>query len=275
MSQFQRIMKYFAIAFAIFLIFSIISSIMIGVQTITMIFSDDGIGEKLEVLNIHGDSQVLDIDLSFSQLWIKKGDTFQIKSNQKNIEVIENADTLILKEKKRNWLLDLFKLNDDRVLVVYVPDDLIFDEVSIENGVGKVKIEILKARKLNLDLGAGKVEIDHVVVTEETIMDGGAGEMIVRHGKLHDLDLDLGVGNVSFTALITGNSQIDAGVGSMNLQLVGTLSDYKLKLDKGIGTVMIDGAKMGDNTYYGSGNHFIDIDGGVGSIQVGFIDEFY
>ena len=45
--------------------------------------------------------------------------------------------------------------------------DFIFDGIAIETGAGKVDIETLTTKKLYLDLGAGRVEIDNLVALDE------------------------------------------------------------------------------------------------------------
>ena len=83
----------------------------------------------------------------------------------------------------------------------------------------------------------------------------------------------MGVGKLSLTSKLTGNNKIDSGVGEMNLSLIGTLEDYKISLDKGIGNATINGDNMKDNNTYGTGNSKLDIDGGIGSIDIDFIEE--
>ena len=77
---------------------------------------------------------------------------------------------------------------------------------------------------------------------------------------------------LSLTSKIIGDSEIDAGVGELNLNLIGSLNDYKIKLDKGIGSASINSEKMRSETYYGTGSNLIDIDGGVGSINIDFVN---
>ena len=48
--------------------------------------------------------------------------------------------------------------------------------------------------------------------------------------------------------------------------------DYCIILDKGLGNATINGKNMSDDTTYGTGENKLDIDGGVGSIQIDFIE---
>ena len=82
--------------------------------------------------------------------------------------------------------------------------------------------------------------------------------------------MNIGVGKVSLVSKLTGNNKIDSGVGKMNLYLIGTLDDYKISIDKGIGTAKIDGENVKDDSTYGTGINSLDIDGGIGSIDIEF-----
>lgn len=270
MSSAQKIIKYVAIAFAAFLIFSIISGITIGIGTIATIFDEDdgSITEKFNILDINGDAKILNVDISAAKLVIKNGNTLKAETNNKYIECRQDGNKLTIKEKKHNW----FRKRNNSGLIIYIPSDFIFDGIAIETGAGKVDIETLTTKKLYLDLGAGRVEIDNLVVSDKASIDGGAGSITIQKGTLSNLDLDMGVGKLVLNASLIGDSKIDSGVGSIDLNLVGDSSVYKIKLDKGIGSATINGNNMKDNTYYGNGSNTIDIDGGVGSIKICYVD---
>lgn len=80
----------------------------------------------------------------------------------------------------------------------------------------------------------------------------------------------MGVGKFSLDAKVLGNSDIEQGVGSMDLNLIGTSDDYQIYVDKGLGSVNIDGKNVKDDENFGNGINKIDIDGGVGSINIDF-----
>ena len=77
----------------------------------------------------------------------------------------------------------------------------------------------------------------------------------------------MGVGKVTINAKLTGSTDIDAGVGELNINISEKLENYKLKIDKGIGIIRINNEEVSSNTF-GSGINLIEIDGGVGSINI-------
>lgn len=264
MSQVQRVIKYVAVAFAIFLIFSIVSGIMYGMISFTNIFDDDDpILENLKELPITNDVLVLNIEVGSANIIIKQGESLKVETNNKYISLKEKGNQLSITEKKHKWIS---KSNSE--LVIYVPENYIFDDVNFETGAGKINIDKLSTKSLDFDLGAGEVTIDNLDVTDETSIEGGAGKISILNGSINNLDLDMGVGELSITSRITGNNNINAGVGKMVLNLLG--DDYKIKIDKGIGSATVNNEKVVDSSYYGSGRNIIDIDGGVGNIEVSY-----
>lgn len=265
MTSIQKIIKYCAIAFAFSLIFSIVSGIMFGVLSITNVFgNDDHIMENLEELKITESVNVLDIEVVSSNITVQLGDTFKVETNNKNIKYKESNGKLTITEKKHNW----FGNNASSDLVIYIPENLVLDDVTIESKAGKMEIESLSTKNLDLDLGAGKVTVHNLVVTNSTAIDGGAGKISILNGEVCNLELDMGAGELYFRSKVTGEAEIDAGVGKVTLDLIGT--DYQVKVDKGIGTATINGENIKDDTYYGAGENIIKIDGGVGSIDISY-----
>ena len=45
---------------------------------------------------------------------------------------------------------------------------------------------------------------------------------------------------------------------------------YKVKVDKGLGKVKLNGDVIDNDTYYGNGINRLDIDGGIGNIIINF-----
>ena len=55
------------------------------------------------------------------------------------------------------------------------------------------------------------------------------------------------------------------------VRLLGSPEDYRIRLDKGIGSATMDGKALSGGSTLGSGQHSIDIDGGIGSIRIQFV----
>ena len=269
MIKVQKIIKYCAISFALFLTFNIIASIMFGIISIGNIFSADNktsnITENLETLEVNNEIKNLNIEAKSVSIIIKEGTNLKVETNNKYIKLKENNNRLSITEEKHSLINDT-----DSSLIIYIPSEYNFDNVSIDAGASKIEIDTINTKKIDLNLGAGKVEINNLNVSNETEIDGGAGEIIIRNGNIFNLDLDMGVGNIILTSSLNGNSEIDAGVGEIELNLNETLDNYKIKINKGLGKATLNEENMKNDTYYGTGSNLINIDGGVGNIKINY-----
>lgn len=271
MSDVQRVIKYVAIAFAIYLIVNIISVIVFGISSMFFLFDDnDSILEEMKVLTLDGEQvfTVLDIDIRGTSLDIVESKEFKVETNNKYIEVNQSNDKVTIKEKKQAW----YRNSGKSKLVVYMPADMELEKFIVDAGAGKVSIDSARTRDLDFNLGAGQVTIGNLIASKKAKIDGGAGEIIIKDGSLNNLDFDMGVGRAEISAEILGKSDIDAGVGELEIHLFGKKDDYQITVDKGVGMIRIDGESMKSSTY-GDGTNKIDIDGGVGSIRIEFGDK--
>lgn len=259
MSRSQTIIKYLALALALFIISSIVSGIVIGVKTFSYIFSEEDENRELRDEVINCDFNNIEMHINGIDLEINKSSDFKIQTNSDNIKLTCKKNTLYINDTSK-------VVNKSYKLIINIPEDKIFDSSAIELGAGKVSIDTLKTSELSLELGAGKVTIDELNVMEEAEIDGGVGEFNINSGKISNLSLELGVGKTVIKSKLLGDNEINAGVGELNLNLVS--SDYIINIDKGIGNATIDGKKASNDKNYGSGNNRINIDGGVGNIKI-------
>ena len=105
-----------------------------------------------------------------------------------------------------------------------------------------------------------------------TKIEGGAGKIVIRDGRMNNLNLDIGAGSVEVTGWILGDSEIDSGVGKLVVNLTGVVDDYQISLDKGIGAIKYNNLEVSKNRVIGTGRNKLEIDGGIGTIDV-FVSE--
>lgn len=262
---FQKAVKYCALALAVALSASIIFGILSVVGTIFGFGAENSVGDMRDY-EISGDFSDLDIEISAAVLKVSVGDTFSIKSNIKKLEVYVKDGRLNVKE---DFKPQIFGQNyTDAVLEIAFPRDFTFGSVEIETGAGVVEIERLSASELTMALGAGKVTIKELTASASVDIDGGAGELNILGGTLKDLDFDMGVGEFNLRSKLLGSCDLDMGVGEANLTLIGTPDDYKIDFSTGLGSVRYNGDDVENGQIIGNGDTKIDIDGGVGAVNV-------
>ncbi len=265
MTTLQKVIKYLAIAFAVFLSISIIGGILGAVGLFGGFFASDAVSEELKTYSVTAEIHELRIRINAADLYIKEGESFSVQSNLEHLKVEESGGVLTVEETRK------FGGNySGAMLTIYVPAGTVLDSTNLTTGAGRLTIEKLSCQVLDFELGAGDVSITSLIATESADIDGGAGRVTVSGGELRNLDLDMGVGQLNLTAALTGDCQLDLGVGESNITLIGVKTDYELDLEKGLGTITVDGKDVSDYGSSGNGANKVEINGGIGTVDVRF-----
>ncbi len=271
MSEGQKVIKYIAMAFAIFLIVNIIGGIITAFACIAGVTGIVSINSNTENMVDFSESytqvEQIQIECKLSNLNIKQGTEFKIEATtiEDKFEC-ENKDGILkIREKELRFFLNTVS---DSNITVYIPENIKLTNVKIETGAGKVTIEKLCTDKLKLDLGAGSVKICDINVEKETKINGGVGKVTIENSILNNLELDCGVGEFEMTAKLIGDTDIDCGVGRLEVNLIGNEDDYKISARKGLGSFKINSKEIQNDTKYGNGQNNIKIDAGVGSTVI-------
>lgn len=281
MKEFQKIIKYAAIAFGLYLAISIIGGIIAiivsiftgfyGISYLTdslndTINSDDTSIERNDENQEVEEFSKMKLDISASNLTIKlegnsyKVDTYQIPKNTK----IESKDGIL--EIKSNKKLN--KSDSKSSITIYLPEGVELEEADIQVGAGIVDIAGLIAKNVEFNFGAGNVNMQNITVKNNAKIECGAGQAIIKNSELANANIEAGVGKLVYSGDLTGNTQIDCGVGDVELELTGDAEKYAIHTEKGIGDIKINDSSIADDSTTGNGENKIDIEGGVGSIDI-------
>lgn len=272
MTTAQKVIKYLAIAFAIFLIISIISGIVnVGYVILT---STGLIKEKnvlLEDLITISDNvkevATLKVEINGARLKLVEGNEFKVETNNSKITYSNDSGSVVIKEKGKTNIR--FNSENNSILIITIPKEMkAFDETSIETGAGFIEIDCLKTQGLNFDFGAGKVDIKNLEVTADAKINAGAGELNIENSKIKNLNLNLGIGETNIKSELTGRSKIETGVGELNLTLALPEKNYKISAEKGLGEIKLNNKKISDDSTIGNGENYIKINGGIGAINI-------
>lgn len=268
MTTFQKVIKYLAIAFAVFLIVSIISGICYGLQSVSFLFVNMDSEERIQEFTQSEAENALYIGLSGAELVIKNGDAFKADFNGEYISCRQDGNKILITQKKT----ELFGKNKACTVTVYVPEAMMFDEADIEVGAGQVTIDELNTKELSLDMGAGETVIGKLNVTGKAEIDSGMGAFTVKNGSIANLSADTGIGEFNLASQLTGSSEINHGIGEANIRLIGDESDYTVNLDKGLGEATLNGQIVGGGSC-GNGANYVEADCGIGAVHIDFFEE--
>lgn len=271
MTTTQKIIKYLAIAFALFLVISIFSIIFgLSREIISSINSDKKDSKLLEeyttISNNVNNIESFKIDISNDDIEIKEGEKFEVKTNDPDVKFYhENSKVKIKTDKTFSWHLS----NSSRgTIIIYLPNEFNISELDLNLGAGKIDIDKLFVETLLMDLGAGTMTAKEINVYEKAAINGGAGNININSGTINNLNLKLGAGNASIQSDLTGSNTLTTGVGKLNLGLSRSKDNYKFDISKGLGNIILNDFDVSEDTLIGDGETKIKISGAVGNIII-------
>lgn len=262
MTASQKVIKYFATSLAILLIVGIISFAVFGLSVLFNLTHSDYNTNDLKEIGGYEKVEKLNIELKYSDLIIEEGDSFKVLTNNKDISLEYEDGKAVIKENS-----DIKKAYKKSSLVIYVPENEVFEDINISLDAGNAKIAVLNSEELKLNLGIGETNIKTLITENLAKIDSGVGKVKIENGAIKNLNLKIGVGKFSITARLLGSSKIEAGIGELNLDLLG--NDYSISLETGIGEVKLNGKTVKTGTY-DDGNSYIDLESGIGSININY-----
>ncbi len=265
MTNFQKVIRYTAIGLAALLAVSIVGGIISAVGFFCGFMFNDATYEDIKTYSITSEIGSLYIDINAADITVKQGEEFSVESNLKHLSVKDENGLLYIKETKK-----LFVNYNNPSVIIKIPAGTVFENAELKTGAGVLNVDTLCAKLLDCDFGAGEIRIGSLSASSDADIDGGAGKITISGGSINNLDFDMGVGQLNFTAFLTGDCDFDLDVGECNIMLLGARDDYKLEIEKGLGNISVDGKSVIDFGSSGTGKNKVEINGGVGNINVNF-----
>lgn len=259
--------KKFADALAV----AVIVIILFALFGVTGLFSElgamlEGKEEKTEISTFTATEITdLEIEVATADIIITKGASLSIESDRFGFSLKEKKGKISLEERG-----GIFAFNKNRKVKITVPEGFTFDKLEIETGASDISGDALKANSLEFDIGAGSIALDSLEVYEKANIDCGAGELVLNNGTINNLNFSLGVGNAKVNSVLTSDCDFECGVGELELNLPDGKDNYSFRFDTGLGPVMLDSQRIRSGAEIGSGSNKIQVEGGVGSINITF-----
>mgnify|MGYP003312573711 CR=1 FL=1 len=187
-------------------------------------FNPNNLLDNPKIVNISKNIEKFDIEISSTDLEIIASKDYKIETTSSNIKIKEKNNKIIIEEKQKS----VFQAGEVAKTIIYIPKEIIIEELKLETGAGLLNIETLTINNLDLELGAGKVTIKDLKVLKETNISGGTGQVNIFDSKLHNTELEIGVGELNLSGKLLGKTEIECGIGNSNIELLGSKKDYKL-----------------------------------------------
>lgn len=193
----------------------------------------------------------IDVEVDMMEVQIMQGDEYKVEihylaSDEVSYEVKNNTLTCTehnnreIKNRKNN-------------MTIYVPHSKALNKVNISSGMGDSILENIN--------------------TESIITKSGMGDFHAAEITCKQVDVELGMGDAKITGTIPGDINIDNGMGDVALQLAGKREDYNYDIDRGMGSIEIDGEKnsgMGEVKEEHNASHTVVISNGMGDTEIEF-----
>lgn len=302
MNLLQRIIKYCAMGFAIFL--SVVIFVLIMTAGASMVYGVTAFGEEKERMSIEeqytieeaqtlGLKQLL-VDCS-AEITVETGEEFYIHAENvpEEYQVSCEDGKLVVRDTRKmtfSWVFQIVKNQSKRERVtVVVPKGYLLTKTTIKSGSGAVQVTDLATEALLVESGSGTVNLTRVIA-ETTGVESGSGRVKMEDCMLGEFSLDSGSGAVEGTGITVENVRLDSGSGRVRMEGVfsgscefetgsGALSlyvrgreeDYRIKADCGSGTFRINGKKRDDGSYGNNKKGEFKIDSGSGAVNVEFL----
>ena len=139
-------------------------------------------------------------------------------------------------------------------MIVYLPKDKNFNNVTIDVGAGNIEIEKLAGSDTDIKVAMGQVIIDEI--------------------ETDSLNIEVGMGNAEVKGSINYEVIVDCGMGQVVLELEGDGKDFNYNLDCGLGSLSVEGvyhiAGIGDSYVNNDASMEMDLSVGMGTVTVSF-----
>ncbi len=300
MSPTQKVIKYVAMAFAVGLIVTILSSILFVVTGISQ--SNRLFTRKTDYIDFTKEFngvRSLDITNYSGKIYVQSSNVDQIIVEAKNVpesltaEITEDH-TLLVEDRNHDnfifslWFLDSFDDEESKITIL-IPRDILFESVEFDNGSGSMEVSGIQTKSFYLDGGSGGIVISDVISGAAEISSGsgtlamdnvsiengnintGSGSVRITNGVFSDTEFDTGSGSFSFAGALTGENSINSGSGAILMELKDSVDNYDLEIDSGSGGVWINGVKVDDeNIQNNHAENGLSIESGSGDITINF-----
>ena len=273
MNGIQKVIKYCAMAFAIFLtvvIFGSIVSVVLGVTT-GIAGVNFLMGEEKERIDLSQEYTIEEVkSLGIQSILVDCNAEITVKPGEKLAIVAENVTdeyeirqtngkfSIVQETPQIKIGLWFGNTSEGECVTVSVPQELLMEQIKVNSGSGKVVLESFQTDELMVDSGSGRVTVNDVR-TKRMNIDSGSGKVSLLRTTAEETGLVTGSGGIAVDDATLGKLRLDSGSGSVALRNVIA---EKAEVDSGSGSVLVEGRLTGSCEFEtGSGSLTLRLDG--------------
>ncbi len=234
----------------------------------------------------------LSFDVSASDVTLKEGEDFSIVGTGISKCTVKNGTWKVSSKLKNSLFWGLFPIKvgdwnifgtkEGRKITVTIPRGHALKEVSLDAKAIDWRIDQLNCQHLDVDVSAGTIRIDQLTSNETDIsvsagdvriksfQIGGEADISCNMGDIrlgsedtrannlcNKLEAECNMGDVRYYGKLTGENEVDVTMGSIQLNLVGSASQYDFSSDVTLGDINHknqDASPGNRASLYGTGN---------------------
>ncbi len=280
MNGVQKVIKYCAMAFAVFLsvvIFGTIISVVVGVTTgiagVNFLLDDDkeriNLSEEytLEEAKELGITSIL-VDCS-AAITVQTGDVLSIEALNvtEDYEIRQNNGKFSIVQDEPEFKIGFWfdNVTERETVVVTIPEELATEQVKVLSGSGTVIVTGVGTEYLTVDSGSGKVTAEKVAA-KRLYVDSGSGRVTILQAVMDETELNTGSGGITVEDSKLGELLLNSGSGTVRMEKVEAA---EAKVDTGSGAVSYAGVLTGTCEFEtGSGSLTLRLNGSEDDYKV-------
>lgn len=194
----------------------------------------------------------LDIDMSFGNIYIKKGTSFHVSyTGNKNYipEYSISGNKLTIEQKNiRHSLINVGFSNTKSELTITIPSDITLESLGLDINAGNVSLADIKSSIINADIDMGNLEISGC--------------------EFNTYSSDINMGNLDISGCEFDTCKGDVNMGNATIKPV-TSDKYGYNLTTDLGNITVFGADSKHNYSNNTTSHnMITIDVNMGNIDI-------
>jgi hypothetical protein len=194
------------------------------------------------------DVESLELEVTYGEVRIVTGNEFRVRGanvSKNSVSSYMDGDKWIIRYNYRGFrgwpIIGWFNWQTTPKFEITIPNDFIANELSLSLGAGELKADAIVGDRISIELGAGSCRVYQVIARESLSVDVGAGSMEINGMDVKDLNMSCGAGRIFAEGRITGNGDVDCGVGEITLDLIANPDLYHFTVDCALGQVRING----------------------------------
>ena len=273
MNGVQKVIKYCAMAFAVFLavtIFGAIVSVVIGVTggIVGMNFLMEGDKERINLSEEYTLEEARELEITEilvdcnAEIAIVRGDTLSIEAVDvtEDYEIRQSGGKLSIVQNRPEIKIVFWfdNISEREKVVVTIPAELSTEQVKVLSGSGAVTVEDVETEHLFVDSGSGRVTAENITA-DRMYLDSGSGRVTIVGAEVRETEINSGSGGIKAGESKLGELLLNSGSGTVHMDNVEAT---EAKVDTGSGTVSYTGVLTGSCEFEtGSGGLTLRLDG--------------